>query len=107
MTAEQEMAALREQVQGGEQQLDMLRIKLSARDALHEPLRSEHVALRREFLALQLQLKVSHESCWASEEELVAMRSKLSARCLWLPCSLFSCLSELNLSTAQGPTPCS
>ena len=83
ITPEQEVAALREQVQGGEQQLDMLRLRQSARDTLHEQLQSEHAALRREFLALQLQLKISHESCWASEEELVAMRSKLSARCFF------------------------
>jgi hypothetical protein len=90
MTPEHEVAALREQLQGGEQQLDMLRTKLSARDTLHEQLQSEHAALRREFLALQLQLKISHESCWASEEELVALRSKLSARCLFFLVASFA-----------------
>ena len=79
---EQEVGVLREQVEGQTRQLDMVRTKLAARDALHEQLQSEHATLRKEFLALQLELKIAHESCWAAEEELMAMRAKLSARCL-------------------------
>ena len=105
ITPEQEVAALREQVQGGEQQLDMLRVKQSARDTLHEQLQSEHAALRREFLALQLQLKISHESCWASEEELVAMRSKLSARFFFFLVTMLPLSLPFSV-TAKSPAPC-
>ncbi len=79
---EKEVGVLREQVEGQAKQLDMVRTKLAARDALHEQLQSEHASLRKEFLALQLELKIAHEGCWAAEEELMAIRAKLSARCL-------------------------
>ena len=42
-------------------------------------IQKENEAVRKEFLSLQLELKVAHETAWGVEEELQSLRTQVRA----------------------------
>ncbi len=80
LTPEQQVEVLEQQLAARERDAVSMQRKLETKATLQEEATREYEALRKEYLAVQLELKVAHETAWEGEEELQALRGKLAAR---------------------------
>ena len=80
LTPKQEVEALQQMLAARERDVADMQRRLEAKQGLQEELAREHEVLRKEHLAVQLELKVAHETSWTAEEEMQSLRAKLAAR---------------------------
>ena len=67
LTPEQQTDALQQMLVARERQVAGMQRKLEAKESMQQELGREHERLRNEYLAVQLELKVAHETSWTCE----------------------------------------